>query len=348
MYTITTDPVELLSGTTNRTSPVYMEALDTVNAKSSTVLGKIKKLIEAIKKKYKNQDKSISGSKGNIESYKDNTNIEKAFDILNKHATHTTSITNLQKIYTALKKNHTLYEEGYSKYIDLITIEYEMAVTTLVTGLEYQLISSIEIEEKNGSLFIRKSSGKENAVLDKLISGFAEELNNTAHVEYLRKILKTKDEYKVSTDIHESMSFQEAGIIDIAELIRQTIYAGYQTAKTVSGIGARIVKSIFNITTLLRAATYYFYQRKANKIISLSEQIRFIELNIEQLQNMKTMPEEKKAEIIKKQRAIIEAYKKKCEKLYAQLSDGSREASQELKQDEPEIKKNDADDDFQL
>ena len=146
MYTITTDPVELLSGTTNRTSPVYMEALDTVNAKSSTVLGKIKKLIEAIKKKYKNQDKSISGSKGNIESYKDNTNIEKAFDILNKHATHTTSITNLQKIYTALKKNHTLYEEGYSKYIDLITIEYEMAVTTLVTGLEYQLISSIEIE----------------------------------------------------------------------------------------------------------------------------------------------------------------------------------------------------------
>lgn len=348
MYDIILDPVEFFAETKNRTNPAYMEAFEKIRGTSPGALGRIKRLVTAIKKKYKNQDNDIVGSKGNILAYKYHDSIEKAFQILKKYHANSPVVQSLEKIHKALHTNRVVYEDGYKKYVDLITIEYEMALTTLVNGLEYQLASALEIEERRGTFIISKKSGKGNTTLDKMIISLASEISEHSHVQFMTALVKAKEEYKVNTSVNESTNFEESTVSEIVDLIRELPRSGEGLFRSVVGGFKTLIKSAFGILIIIRACTYYWYQRKANKIISLQEQIHFIELNIEQLQNMKSMDPVKKEEVIKKQRAVIEIYRKKSDKLLAQLQDTSRDTSTSLKQDEVEIKKDDPEDEFQL
>nr|DAP16816.1 MAG TPA: hypothetical protein [Caudoviricetes sp.] len=348
MYKIVLDPVEFFAETTNRTHPVYMEALEKVQGKSAGAMGHIKRFVSAIKKKYKHQDKDIVGSKGNINSYKHHDEIEKAFAMLKKYHAGSSTVQNLEKIHSALHKNADIYQDGYRKYVDLVTIEYEMGLTTLVRGLEYQLSASLNIEEKNGSFILSKKAPESNETLDQLISSFAKELNDSAHVQFIEALVKAKDEFKVDTNVNEVVTFEESSVSEVVSLINSIVTNTGNVVKNIIGGAKALAKSAFGILVILRACTYYFYQRKADKIMKLQEQIQFLEINVEQLKNRSNIDPNKKEEIIKKQRAVIENYQKKAAKLLAQLQDNSRETSSMLKEDAPEIKKNEVEDEFQL
>ena len=60
--------------------------------------------------------------------------------------------------------------------------------------------------------------------------------------------------------------------------------------------------------------------------------------NIEQLEKEKTRDPKEKEIIIRKQKAYIEAYNKKCEKLRAQLMDTEKEAVNAMEKNKNEIK----------
>lgn len=154
-----------------------------------------------------------------------------------------------------------------------------------------------------------------------------------------KKILNTEDEG--SKNIKESVeAFTEGNVRDIMDVAGVLFNAG----KNVTKFGVNAVKaiknSLFGIIPLIRSIMYLRYKRKADKITSLDQQVQFIQQNIEQLRNREgDMDPKKKEQIIKRQEAIIEAHKKKAEKLRAQLMEEEKEASNALKQDDPSMGK---------
>lgn len=153
--------------------------------------------------------------------------------------------------------------------------------------------------------------------------------------------VKTFEEPKQEEPIKESVeAFMEGNVRDIMDVAGVLFNAG----KNVTKFGVNAVKaiknSLFGIIPLIRSIMYLRYKRKADKITSLDQQVQFIQQNIEQLRNREgDMDPKKKEQIIKRQEAIIEAHKKKAEKLRAQLMEEEKEASNALKQDDPSMGK---------
>jgi hypothetical protein len=85
--------------------------------------------------------------------------------------------------------------------------------------------------------------------------------------------------------------------------------------------------TLFGILPLIRSILYLKYKRKADTILSLEEQMHFISLNIEHLQNIKGMDPVKKETIIRSQQATIEGFRKRVAKLRVELMDSEKEAA---------------------
>ena len=340
------DPIELYCGTSNRTHPVYTEALDMVKSQSPKMQHYVKNFLVAIKRTYKHQNKSIVGSKGNITACKDDQYISKAFQILDKHVSGDAGLNRLKKLYEGMKGNASLYGDGYTKQIDFITLEYETAAATLIHGLEYKLATHLDIDNRTAKLFVTpRKDVQVNDALESMIEGFAREISSEAHRQYLRALIDAKEEFTIQK---EDVFITESSLGDAVKLITSIVTGVGKIATVVGSIGKIVLRSLFGILPLIRAAVYMFYQRKADKIIGLEEQIKFIEFNIGQLEHNKSMPQEKKNEVIAKQKAVIEAYKKKCAKLRAELTDQSETAKTELKRDTPALSKSEPQDDFVL
>jgi len=143
----------------------------------------------------------------------------------------------------------------------------------------------------------------------------------------------------------------ESLVSDTLELINTGIsLVGYGVRFV--GTATRAVKdSIFGIVPLIRSVMYLKYKKKADTILALEQQVQFIQQNINQLENRSNIDPKKKEHIIKKQQAHIDAYKKRAEKLRAELMETEKDASNAIKNDNPNMSKEDTpnkDDDFVL
>lgn len=346
-YEIITNPIEFFSGTTNTTSPVYTEAvaiLENVNSKSIGYLKNFVTSIEDVASKENVKDERISKSKGNIQKFSGYNNIKVGLDFLSKNIPNEEIIKNLKDILRALEANQTSYADGYSKQIRLIILEYEASVYMLVTGVSFALVSYTDIQQNGAQVkIVKKAGGKDKGIITKTIRELAKELNTKDHRKYLDELVKAKDNVPTSTKM-ESVAFTEAAVSETIDLIK-SLSGGVGKAMSIGkNIFKMLYRTMFGIIPLIRSALYLKYKRKADTIISLEEQIHFIEMNIDQLRNIKTMDEKKKAEIIKKQQAVIEAFRKKSEKLRAELTETEKEAAVAIKENDPEIKKDSGDD----
>lgn len=336
---ICNDFYEIISGSSSAYSKAYTEAKQIAddNEKSLNQIKNFITSIENVASKKNVKDERISSSKGKITEFKGYEDIKNALDFLKKNLGNVNNVKDLDSIKSSLEKNQNLYADGYSKNIRLIILEYESALYSLVTGLSYIIANNIDVVTNGFTLKITKKRANDAGVINKINSDLAKQLADNTHVEYLEVLLKGKEYVGVNTDIKESTFIESAvsDALDLFDAITTNIAKiGRFGKRTLVGIK----NSIFGIIPLIRSIIYLRYKKKADTIQSLEQQMDFIQKNIDQLKNIKNMDPVKKTAIIKKQQAIVEAYKKKAEKLRAELVETEKETASEISKNNSSIK----------
>ena len=356
-YSICTNYLEIVAGTSNTLDPVYREAAENIAQDNQSSLGYMKNFItniETIAAHSSVKDERISKSRGNIENFSGYQAICTVIDFLRKNLKNDSLIDDCIGIYNALEGNKSLYIDGYDKQIRLIILEYENALYLLVTALSMLLATGIDPVLNGTAIVIRPSSSKNKktfGVIPKTVKEMNKQINNANHKKYLEEIIKTSE----SQDSNTGRVMHEAFGLDDAIQTVTLVDAIWKNAKTAGQAVGRIFKGIkntvFGIVPLIRSIIYLRYKKKADTIKALEEQADFISKNIEQVRNTKSMDPAKKAEIIKQQTAICEGFKKKAEKLRAELCETEKAAATEIKKSDATIGKADAkanNDDFVL
>lgn len=353
-YDICTDYVEILAGTNNKTSPAYLEAAEAVekhNKKGKSYLRSFLTSISRIFNRTKPKLESIRKSKGSIKSYHGYDDIEKAFGILNKHVKGSSHVKNLKTIHDQLIKFESQYMDAYELGIDLLMLEYETAADTLVTGLSMCISQMCDVNLKIDKIVITKKELNGLSMMTKVIHDYAKQLSARNHKAYLDGMIASKKKLghhhgMIATESVEYIT--EGSIVDSIEIFNVMIDNIRGIGNSIRSILIGVKNSVFGILPLTRAALYIHYQRKGDMVLSLEEQVAFIEQNIEQLRNRTNMDPKEKAIIIKKQQAIVEAYRKKAEKLRVQFVDAEREASNRINAEDAQLPSMSEDDDFLL
>lgn len=348
-YTISNDFLEIVSETSNRLHPAYMEASKNVDANNDKAFGYIKNFItsiENIASKTKAKSSKISESKGNIKNFTSYEDIKTALGFLTKNLGKIPVVESLSNILKALESFQPQYTEGYEKQVRLVILEYESAVDLLVTGITMTMAEGIDVVHNGTSIKIKKNNVGSSGIINKTIIDLAKQMNDKQHKQYLDEIIKSKSYVGVSTSVSESAVFTEGVVSETLDLINAVFSNAAKIGKLSMNMVKSIKKSFFGIIPLIRACMYIKYKRKADAVLNLEQQVEFITQNIEQLQNRTNIDPKEKEAIIKRQRATIEAFQKRAAKLRAELSDCERETAAAVKAENPGIKN--TDDDFVL
>lgn len=359
MYDINNDFLQIISGTSNRLSNRFLEAKANVET-SKGALGYLKNFvtsIEALSNKTGVKDERISSSKGNIRAFVGFENIKTSMEFIKNNLRGVHIVKDLDSLYNSIQSYQPQYVEGYNKNISLIILEYESAMDLLVTGITLVMANNVGISHNGTRIkIIKKGSDDISHVTAKIIKEFAAQLSNKNHRDYLEGILKTSSAATTdNSEINESYlnPYTEATFIDTIGLIDRMVDDTGRIIRFGIGTARAIKNSLFGIVPLIRSALYIKYKKKADTINALDQQVSFIKMNIEQLENITTMDPVKKAEIIQRQKAVIEQYEKRAAKLRAELTDGEREASVAINNENPRMgtpnnTDNTGDDDFVL
>ena len=347
---ISNDFLEIITGTTNKLHPVYVEAAKNIDSNNEKCISYIKKfipMIENIANKKGVKDERISSSNGNIRKFKIYEDIKSSIEFLKKNITGVSVVNDLSSILKCLEVYQPLYTEAYEKNIRLVVLEYESAVDLLVTGIALVIAENVNVVQSGTNIKIKKNKTTNNGIFYKTISDMAKQLYHRTHEQYLDEMVNSKKYTKIDTNIKESVSFMESAVGDTVQLIDTMLSGVGKIAHYTVNIVRTIKNSIFGIVPLIRSCLYLRYKKKADTILALEQQVDFINQNIEHLQNRTNIDPEKKEEIIKKQQAKIEEYQKKAAKLRAQLTDTENSAADAIKSADTEIQ-NSKDDDFIL
>lgn len=368
-YSICTNFVEIVAGTNNKIKASYTEAANAIsndNMKSMAYLKNFITSIENLASKKETKDKAISDSKGNIKDYSEYDNIQTIMNFIKKNLNELKPTKDVVSLYDSLIKYQPQYTEGYQKNVRLIMLEYESVVYMLVTGIIEIMSNKMDFVQTGTKIEIKKRSAETHGTINEIISQLATELQKSGHKDYLEALLKavdakpidtnvemqkdeTKDTKKDDKEIKESVML-ESVVSDSLALV-SAIMSNANKVVRLGMTGLRTVKnSMFGIVPLIRSILYMKYKKKADRIEALDQQVAYLQNNIDQLKNRKdNMDPAKKQEIIKKQQAAVEAYKKRAEKLRAELMEEEKEASTAIKQEDPQIKNTGGDDgDFVL
>ena len=347
MYNITTDPIEIISGTSNTSHPVYVEARKIIDSDSSKTDEHLKSFLhslDAVEKKA-GSDNRLSSSRGNVSKFVGYDNIQVSIKFLDKHIPSNSMYKDLKTIYECLENYSNIYTEAYDKSVRLVISEYESALHLLVMGLTWCTANYLEMGcDRNGRTVIKKKAGYNSPVLSKLAKDMAKKLKSSDHRAYIQFMVKH------SRSVKTESVYTEGNLMDAYNIFASVTHGAGKLINTSRSIFRTVKRSMFGIIPLIRICLYFRYKRKADTVLALEQQAAFIRMNIEQLQNIKNMDPVKKAEIIKKQEAIIEAYNKKAEKLRAELSTTETEVATAIKQDDSSVKKDSSgsSDDFKL
>lgn len=361
------DYFAIVSGDSFKYSKAYIEATESVAKSTPKGLAQLKSFISAIEEiSHKDgvKDSRITSSRGNITQFSGYDNIKTAMEFIKKNLGGIEIFKDIDVIYKSLVSNASIYSEAYSKNIRLIVLEYESAVYLVVTGLSMVMATNMDVVQNGTSISIQKKGGTSYGETGKCIKDLAKQMGSSHHKDYLEAMIKSKEmnaagenpkrnkePEKVTPkdeNVNESVLFFEATVADTVELVDIMLTSIGDLGRFAKRTFIGLKNSIFGIIPLIRSVLYLRYKKKADTVLALDQQCKFIQQNIEQLQNMKTMDPEKKAVVIQRQKATIEAYQKKAAKLRAELCDGERESTDAAKKDEPEISKKANDDDFVL
>lgn len=339
---ICTDFYQIISGSSNKISRLYMEAVKNTNDDGNAIkyLKKFIISIETIASKNNAIDKRISNSKGNINEFDGYDSIEKGlkFLITNKTPVGNAITTDLKLLNSSIEKYKPFYVNGYNNNNRLLILEYECAMYLLITGLTMAISYCFDVTESYGTPKIVPKTKVYFGVTGTKLHEMAEELNKKDHALYLDQLDKAST--PSSKNVNEYVYTE--GVVNTAFEIVSLIKSVFGAVNSIGRLGVAGVRSIkntmFGIIPLIRSVIYLSYKRKADTILSLEQNMMFIDKNIEILNNKANIDPKKKEMIIKKQRAKIESYRKRSEKLRAQLEEGEKDAANAIKVDDTKIK----------
>lgn len=341
-YDVCTDFVELMCGTSNKTSPAYMEAARSVESMDDSSMKKMRDIFVSMDKVMsdnKSKEPTIAASKGVIENFKGYDNIKTVMGFLTNFMPDEPMVKDLQTIKGKLEEFKDQYSEAYRTGLSLMTMEYDNAAYLLVTGLTYLMSTKIDVNENNantrflGIIPIKKKSHT-NGLIPKLCHELAAQLGDRKHKEYLDGLIKANSEVGSIKESADMDYFSEgwASVVGKAfELISSIGSNISNIGRTVVNTFKTVKNTVFGIVPLIRSIMYLKYKKKADTVLALEQQARFIQMNIDQLENIKDMDPDRKSVIIKKQKAYIEQYRKKAEKLRAQLCETEKDAADSIK-----------------
>lgn len=355
-YSINTNYLEIIAGTSNKYNPVY-EAVAT-NVEKNTNKG-IKYLanflqsIETISEKNAVKDERISKSKGNLRKFEGYDNIKYALDFLTKNLKDVNGVKDCLGVHDLIIKFQPQYTEAYDLKNKLVMYEYESAVYMLITNLSMILANNMDVVSNGTEIRIQKKSAETFGVISKTMQELLKQMKLSEHGVYLDELNKTFVDSEVGHVTTEGVyveAFDPISIISagssLGSLAANIIKNAFSAVKGGFNIFKKIRRSIFGIVPIIRSIAYIRYKKKADTILALEQQIDFISNNIDQLEKRTNMDPKEKEIIIKKQKAVIEAYKKKSEKLSAELMEGEKEAATAIAKDDKQI--GNVDDDFVL
>ncbi|MCM1439687.1 MAG: hypothetical protein NC131_10900 [Roseburia sp.] len=348
------DFLDIMTGFGSNMSPEYMEAAEDAKKGGNKSMASLKKFlvaIEDIDQDKKVQDSRISSSKGNIKNFKGYHNIEVCMEFMDKNLAGLPLAKDLKKLHDALVKFQPQYTEAYEKKVRILVLEYESALYMLVTGITMTLSTNMEVVQNGNSLKFQKKEGSTGGMITKTLKDLVKQLTASNHRDYLDVMLKSVD-YKpisgVKTEGTEVML--EAGVADTVELIDNVMSNIGKIGHYTKSIVSSIVRSVFGIIPLIRSILYLRYKKKADTVLALEQQAKFLEQNIEVVKNRQTDDPKKKADVIRRQQAVVDAYRRRAEKLRAELTESERDASQGVQSMNQEIhdKQDEVTDDFVL
>lgn len=342
-YSFNNDYLALITESASLTSPVYKEAAEAVDKNTNKGVAYLRNFMVSIEKlanKPQVNDSRITSSKGNIKNFKGYEDIKTAIAFINKNLSGIDTVKDCVKVFDALENWSSLYEGGYTKNIRLIQLEYENAVFMLTTSLSEILATNMDVVANGTEIRITKKNASTHGVIQKTMKELGAQLGNRDHKDYLEGLIKSTEVVATESTYTEGALEAAVETINLIKGLWQNITGIFKSG---SSVFKTLKRTLFGIVPLIRSIMYLRYKKKADTIVSLEEQIIFIERNIDQLKNIKTMDPAKKEVIIKKQQAVIEQYKKKAEKLRAELMETEKQATEAAKKDEPELKNIDDD-----
>lgn len=351
LYDITTDATELIARTSNRVTPAFTEAAAVTEGKDpQRSLAYLKSFAESIDRGVKahGRDSVLVASAGNIQRVKNYETLVKSLEQLkNFLGVNNSELANLQTIHDQLVTFQPMYSDGYRLGIPLVTYEYEAASSTLIRGVSVLIVTQVDPQVTPvGALRFSKVKKQSGGAFTKLARDMARELKSKGHGDYLKGLLEleTDPELKVqpeSIPVTEAAQDIASSAFGLTKTLIDIIRYGWNGIQSLGRMGKTIIRSMFGIIPLIRSVIYLHYKRKADTIANLELQAHYVELNIEQLETMKTMDPKEKEKIIRRQRAYVDAYRKKAEKLRVELMDCERSGTAELKADDGNIKPSD-------
>jgi len=350
---VSSDFLEIIAGTDNKTSMAYTEAKKEMEKNPDKSMIQLKNFYKDIEVTYKNINKkteqSIIKSRGDLSKFSGYENMQYAFDLLSSPLKSNSIMKHLIIIKNELEDNRLIYMEAYRRKIRILMHEYENIVYLLQTGLCMLFADCVQITKKDPGYIINASAKSDNKFIVNTLSRLASNVKDKSHKKYLESILeaakKSVNNKNYPTSVNESYDeevFTEANVLFTYIASFSSIMDSIATMFTgLKSIFNSIKQSLFGIIPLIRSIIYLRYKKKADTILALEMNIALIKENIELLKRSKSKSESEKKEIIKKQEAICEQYEKRVEKLKAELGETEYEASKALKQNESNLKKTD-------
>lgn len=290
-----------------------------------------------------------------------------------------TTLGETKEVIEYIKKYKSYYEKSYDKKITLINQEYECSCMIAMLAMLYGVVQANSVfasekylkdtEEKwtnawtnvlhdKNIKYDRNKAHKQSKVISKIIHDLLKELKTSTHVKYLEVMIKAKDNKPIKEAYEIDSMLTESSVGEIAmaiNAIRTSLWGIFKYGKDII---ETVIHTIIGIVPLIRSIIFLNYKKKVDAINRLEEQIVYLEMNINQLKNVRTGNKKEVAhrnEIIKKQTAVLEQMRKKAYKmkeefdlLEDEVEEDINKSNAELKNDSTSTASSSSDDDFVL
>lgn len=342
MLAFTTDYHAIVSGNVSPYSRVYREAAEETENKTPKGMARLKAFagdIEKVSSKSTVRDSRITASRGNLEKFSAYDSIQSSISFLQKNLSTIELLPELVTIRDEIMNCSQEFQDGYTQKCKLVQLEYESAVFLLVTGLSLTMAAGMDVQSNGTEIRIVKKQIKSNGSTVKMVKDLAKIYDGKDHRQYLKAVLKAGKEPAPVNEAGEVL-----GVIQVVDSIMGHLHTIVRGAGNIF----RVAKNTaLGIIPLIRSIMYHHYQKKADAVANLELQAALLEENMAILNNRTNVDPEKKKEILEKQQAYVEKYRKKAEKIRAQICEMEKDAVTEMKKNEPSIQ-NASGDDFVL
>lgn len=246
-------------------------------------------------------------------------------DLLKEYKQDTGPVDELTVALSNLEARKDLFERAYKYNSEMPMMIYCNVTYGIIVGITFMIASCIEFIKDPGTTTFRMS-------IDKV--AYAKSKDHLIY-QSIKKFNKSCEKREFDKAMEAIMKTQIKGVKE------STVQLDEGLVLTAAGIAAAIVASIIGIVMVLRELIFFYYWLRVELSDLYELQANIGMINIYNLQKDNTFNEKKKAEIIKKQMAQVEKFRKLSDKFAVQMKKAEVKAEQEKKENDKKMTIND-------